>query len=55
MHMKGYAPMHLACDRGHIEVVRFLLSKGARQDAKVYISCLSKWLLVSEKRFFLGS
>ena len=29
--------MHLACDRGHIEVVRFLLSKGARQDTKVFV------------------
>jgi len=26
--------MHLACDRGHVDVVRFLISKGARLDTK---------------------
>jgi ankyrin repeat protein len=33
--MKGYAPIHLACDRGHLEVVRLLLSRGANRDIKV--------------------
>jgi len=33
--MKGYAPIHLACDRGHLEVVRLLLSRGANKDIKV--------------------
>jgi len=33
--MKGYAPIHLACDRGHSEVVRLLLSRGANKDIKV--------------------
>lgn len=30
----GYAPIHLACDRGHLEVVRLLLSRGANRDIK---------------------
>lgn len=33
--MKGYAPIHLACDRGHIDIVKLLLSRGAKQDVKV--------------------
>jgi hypothetical protein len=30
----GYAPIHLACDRGHLEVVRLLLSRSAKRDIK---------------------
>ncbi|KAJ2920378.1 hypothetical protein MD484_g171, partial [Candolleomyces efflorescens] len=28
----GYTPLHLACDRGHLEVVKFLLEKGANKE-----------------------
>ncbi|PPQ92708.1 hypothetical protein CVT25_014015 [Psilocybe cyanescens] len=30
----GYAPIHLACDRGSIEIVKLLLAKGADRDIK---------------------
>ncbi|KAJ4486018.1 ankyrin repeat-containing domain protein [Lentinula aciculospora] len=30
----GYTPLHLACDRGSVETVRFLLSKGADTSIK---------------------
>ncbi|OCH94767.1 ankyrin [Obba rivulosa] len=30
----GYTPLHLACDRGHLAVVRLLLSEGADKDVK---------------------
>ncbi|KAH9944144.1 ankyrin [Epithele typhae] len=30
----GYTPLHLAADRGHIEVVKFMLARGADRDLK---------------------
>ncbi|KAF9535358.1 ankyrin repeat-containing domain protein [Crepidotus variabilis] len=30
----GYAPLHLACDRGHVEVVKLLLAQGANKEVK---------------------
>lgn len=32
---QGFTPLHLACDRGQVEVVRVLLDSGARKDIKV--------------------
>lgn len=39
--LKGYAPIHLACDRGHLEVVRLLLSRGVNRDIKVILQLFS--------------
>ena len=33
--MKGYAPIHLACDRANVEVVKLLLARGADRNIKV--------------------
>ncbi|KAJ3507282.1 hypothetical protein NLJ89_g6389 [Agrocybe chaxingu] len=30
----GYAPIHLACDRGHIDIVQILLRRGADRNIK---------------------
>ncbi|KXN83651.1 Acyl-CoA-binding domain-containing protein 2 [Leucoagaricus sp. SymC.cos] len=30
----GYTPLHLAADRGHLDIVKFLLSKGAERSIK---------------------
>ena len=29
----GYTPLHMAAEKGHIDVVAFLLGKGANKDA----------------------
>ena len=34
---QGYTPLHLACDRGHADVVRLLLERGADPSIKVVI------------------
>ncbi|EPT04018.1 hypothetical protein FOMPIDRAFT_1046491 [Fomitopsis schrenkii] len=41
----GYTPFHLACDRGHADVVRLLLERGADPSIKV-ITILMKCALV---------
>lgn len=33
--LQGYTPLHLACDRGHLPVVRLLLTKEVELDVKV--------------------
>jgi len=33
--LKGYTPLHLAADRGHLDVVKLLLSKGVDKSIKV--------------------
>jgi ankyrin repeat protein len=33
--MKGYTPLHLAADRGHLDVVQFLIKSGADANLKV--------------------
>lgn len=42
---QGYTPFHLACDRGHADVVRLLLERGADPSIKV-ITILMKCALV---------
>jgi ankyrin repeat protein len=38
--MQGYAPIHLACDRGKTEIVRILLERGADTAIKVLLHLL---------------
>lgn len=33
--LKGYTPLHLAADRGHLDIVKLLLSKGVDKSIKV--------------------
>jgi ankyrin repeat protein len=33
--VKGYTPLHLAADRGHLEIVKLLLGKGVDKSIKV--------------------
>jgi len=44
-HFKGYTPLHLAADRGHLDVVKLLLSKGVDKSIKVkYTPILARYL-----------
>lgn len=38
--MQGYAPIHLACDRGNVEVVKILLERGVDLAIKVGALCV---------------
>lgn len=40
--LQGFTPLHLACDRGHIEAVRILLACGAR--VNIQVCCFSSAL-----------